>query len=140
MIVMPEGWLVRPGSDERDGQDLISFNGIFVGSVLWLRELRHPSLSRGRMTDGLNTGVRVHGGDSRASWSARQLIPGDDLVWQIFHNGIEIAELRWFASFKGTFPHPTDGFLHGLNMLVGRHHGFAVEPMPLTRPHLTVVR
>lgn len=134
-----EGWSVSPCGDPRDGKDIISFAGETVGAILWLRELRHPALSRGRMTDGLNAGVRLHGVDSRSSWTARPLDETGNL-WMLLHNGAEIGELKWWTGFTGTFPHPTDGLLHGLNMLAGRHHAFAVEPMPLTRPHLTVVR
>lgn len=134
-----DGWLVFPSVDPRDGQDLIAFNGATVGSLLWLRELRHPALSRGRITDGLNAGV-MRSAEQRTVWTHSLLDPADDRVAAIFHNGVELGELRWWSSYWGTFPHPTDGVLYGLNMLTGRHHPFACEPMPLTRPHLRVVR
>lgn len=128
-LAVEPGWLVYPATD--GVQDLLSFDGVTVGSIIWLRPLRYPSLSRGRMTDGLNGRRSLHG--SRHSWSAQRF--GDESVYLILHNGVEMGELRWFHGVD----RGVHGLLAGLNMQCGRRP-VACEPMPLEAPHLKLVR
>ena len=130
MTVVENLWMVRPSGD---GQDLISFMGSTVGSIMWVRELRYPSICRLRIAQGLD-GYRSP--SSRVAWTARPFAASDS-VWLISHNGVEIGELRWF---DGVLDRSAEGVLAGLNMLAGGRRPFACEPMPVTRPHLTVVR
>jgi|GEM_PF-4701868 len=138
-------WIVLP-DPENEGMDRIVRLGRVVGKILWLRELRYPSMCRVRMSAALNDHP-VAGIDDRIRpldrvprghcWTA----DGANKVWLLQHNGVTIAELH-SAATGAPAEFIRDGVLVGLNMRPGRRPE-ACEPMPVTpvvERHLRLVR
>lgn len=129
-----EPWIVLPdGANE--GMDVVKFHGTTVAKILWLRELRYPSMCRIRMASALNGALPISIARGRGTWSA----DGAEKVWVILHNGVIIGELHCAKPGRQI----CDGVIAGLNMLPGRRPE-ACEPLPITpvvvERHLRLVR
>ena len=128
-----EPWVVLPDGGNA-GVDVVRFHGTVVAKILWLRELRYPSMCRVRMAAALNGGLPHSVARSRGTWTT----VGHELGWELLHNGVGIGELSCAAPGRQI----CDGVIAGLNMLPGRRPE-ACEPLPVTpvvERHLRLVR
>jgi len=115
------GWEVRVTHD-RDVWDVV-FRDEVVGKVVWIADLRHPMLTKGRIADGLNG---EHTDAPSRCWSAELAV---EHRWNLRHNNLVRGEVAWERPPRDE-RRWIDRILQGLNWVPASRAFTPAEPAP----------
>ena len=118
-------WNLRSVSHLHDSWEIL-FRGSHVGYVHWVRNLRHPELTKLRIIGGLNG--RHGAAQPPRTWSfGTEGSPGR---YDLHHNGVTVGEIAWDHIPPGDPEVWQDLILAGLNWVSDARQFTPPEPAP----------